>query len=163
VFAQLPRLVERAGNDSGPGSITALYTCLAEGDDLSDPVVDCARAALDGHIVLSRKLANAGHYPAVDVLASISRVMNDIVTPEHRELALLGRELLAAYRESADLIEVGAYVMGSNPRVDRAIRCRDALAAFLRQRITEAPPLDENLAQLRRALNAPNGAPVAHA
>jgi flagellum-specific ATP synthase len=163
VFAQLPRLVERAGNDDGPGSITALYTCLAEGDDLSDPVVDCARAALDGHIVLSRKLANSGHYPAVDVLASISRVMNDIVTPEHRELALLGREMLAAYRESADLIEVGAYVMGSNPRVDRAIKCRDALSSFLRQRITEAPPLGEDLAQLRRALNAPAGNPVAHA
>ena len=97
------------------------------------------------------------------MLASISRVMTDVVTPEHRELALVARELLAAYRESADLIEVGAYVMGSNPRVDRAIRCRDALTAFLRQRITEQPPLDESLAQLRRALNAPTGAPVAHA
>jgi flagellum-specific ATP synthase len=161
VFFQLPRLVERAGNDSGPGSITALYTVLAEGDDLSDPVVDCARAALDGHIVLSRKLANGGHYPAIDVLASISRVMNDIITPEHRELSLAGRELLAAYRESADLIEVGAYVMGSNPKVDRAIRCRDALTAFLRQRITEAPSLDEALALLRRSVNpsaSPQGA-----
>ena len=163
VFFQLPRLVERAGNDSGPGSITALYTCLAEGDDLSDPVVDCARAALDGHIVLSRKLANSGHYPAIDVLASISRVMNDIVTPEHRELNIAGRELLAAYKESADLIEVGAYVMGSNPKVDRAIRCRDALTAFLRQKTTDAPSLDEGLALLRRSVN-PSASPqgVAH-
>jgi flagellum-specific ATP synthase len=158
VFAQLPRLVERAGNDAGPGSITALYTVLAEGDDLADPVVDCARAALDGHIVLSRKLANAGHFPAIDVLASISRVMTDIVTPEHRELALFARELLAAYRESADLIEVGAYVMGTNPRVDRAIRCRDTLNAFLKQRITEQPPLEESLTHLRRAINPPPAA-----
>ena len=115
VFAQLPRLVERAGNDGGPGSITALYTVLAEGDDLSDPVVDCARAALDGHIVLSRKLANAGHFPAIDVLASVSRVMNDIVDQDHKILAREGREVLAAYRESADLIEVGAYVAGTQP------------------------------------------------
>ena len=161
VFFQLPRLVERAGNDAGPGSITALYTCLAEGDDLSDPVVDCARAALDGHIVLSRKLANSGHYPAIDVLASISRVMNDIVSNEHRELNIAGRELLAAYKESSDLIEVGAYVMGSNPKVDRAIRCRDALTSFLRQRTTESPSLPEALALLKRSVtpsNSPQGA-----
>ncbi len=161
VFAMLPRLVERAGNDAGEGSITALYTVLAEGDDLSDPVVDAARAALDGHIVLSRKLANGGHFPAIDVLASVSRVMTDIVTPEHRDLALGARELLAAYRDSADLIEVGAYVAGSNPRVDRAIRCRDALNGFLRQKGNETPSLAESLAALKKASTPPPVPPPA--
>jgi flagellum-specific ATP synthase len=155
VFALLPRLVERAGNDGGVGSVTALYTVLAEGDDLSDPVVDAARAALDGHIVLSRKLANGGHFPAIDVLASVSRVMTDIVTTEHRDLAMTARELLASYRDSADLIEVGAYVAGSNPRVDRAIRCRDALTAFLRQKGTEKPALAEALVALKKAVSVP--------
>ncbi|HEY0709477.1 MAG TPA: EscN/YscN/HrcN family type III secretion system ATPase, partial [Polyangia bacterium] len=159
VFAILPRLLERAGNDDGNGSITALYPVLAEGDDLSDPVVDTARAALDGHIVLSRKLANGGHFPAIDVLASVSRVMTDITTPEHRELASTARDLLAAYRDSADLIEVGAYVAGSNPRVDRAIRCRDALINFLRQKGTERPGLNESLAMLRKAITAPAPGP----
>ena len=158
VFALLPRLVERAGNDAGEGSITALYTVLAEGDDLSDPVVDTSRAALDGHIVLSRKLANGGHFPAVDVLASVSRVMTDIVSPEHRELAMTARELLAIYRDSADLIEVGAYVAGSNPRVDRSIRCRDALTGFLRQKGSEKPALAETLAMLRKAVSVPAAA-----
>ncbi len=159
VFALLPRLIERAGNDAGPGSITALYTVLAEGDDLNEPVSDAARAALDGHVVLSRKLANAGHFPAIDVLASISRVMTDVVTAGHKELALSARELLAAYRESADLIEVGAYAAGSNPRVDRAIRCRDTLSAFLRQRGDERPALSQTLSELKRAL-APAGGPA---
>ena len=155
VFALLPRLVERAGNDAGAGSITALYTVLAEGDDLSDPVVDAARAALDGHIVLSRKLANGGHFPAIDVLASVSRVMTDIATPEHRDLAMAARELLATYRDSSDLIEVGAYVAGSNPRIDRAIRCRDPLTAFLRQKGSERPSLADALALLGRAVATP--------
>jgi flagellum-specific ATP synthase len=155
VFAMLPRLVERAGNDGGQGSITALYTVLAEGDDLSDPVVDAARAALDGHIVLSRKLANGGHFPAIDVLASVSRVMTDIVPPEHRDLAMTARELLAAYRDSADLIEVGAYVAGSNPRVDRAIRCREPLLGFLRQKGTEKPSLGEAIEMMKRAVMTP--------
>jgi flagellum-specific ATP synthase len=160
VFALLPRLVERAGNDAGAGSITALYTVLAEGDDLSDPVVDAARAALDGHIVLSRKLANGGHFPAIDVLASVSRVMTDVVTPEHRDLAMTARELLASYRDSADLIEVGAYVAGSNPRVDRAIRCREPLTAFLRQKGTERPSLADALTVLKKAVATP-AAPAA--
>ena len=99
-----------------------MYTVLAEGDDMTDPVTDAARAALDGHVVLSRKLANSGHFPAVDILASVSRVMSDVVTPDHRRLAMEAREVLSTYRESADLIEVGAYVAGSNPRVDRALK-----------------------------------------
>jgi flagellum-specific ATP synthase len=148
-FALLPRLVERAGNDAGPGSITAFYTVLAEGDDTTgDPIADAARATLDGHLILSRRIAESGQYPAVDVLASISRVMNDIVPPAHRDLARQAREVLAAYREAADLIEVGAYAAGSNPRVDRAIRCIEPLRAFLRQDPNERTPLEETLGRL---------------
>lgn len=155
VFATLPRLVERAGNDAGDGSITALYTVLAEGDDLADPVTDAARAALDGHVVLSRRLANAGHFPAVDVLGSVSRCMSDVVTPAHRELASTVRELLAAYRDSADLIEVGAYQSGSNPKVDRALACMNQLNAVLRQAPAEHTSLEETLAKLQAALAPP--------
>ncbi|MBX7102406.1 MAG: FliI/YscN family ATPase [Myxococcaceae bacterium] len=155
VFALMPRLVERAGNDAGEGSITALYTVLAEGDDLTDPVVDAAKAILDGHVVLSRKLAGAGHFPAVDVLASVSRVMNDIATPQHRELARRARDILSAYQESADLIEVGAYVAGSNPRVDHALRTIAALRAFLQQPPEAHPTLPQTLELLAAAVAAP--------
>ena len=155
VFAALPRLVERAGNDAGEGSITAMYTVLAEGDDLSDPVTDAARAALDGHVVLSRKLANSGHFPAVDVLASVSRVMSDVVSPDHRRLAMEAREVLATYRESADLIEVGAYVAGSNPRVDRALKSVHAVNALFRQEPGQRFTLESTLQGLRRALEGP--------
>ena len=152
-FALLPRLVERAGNDAGPGSVTAFYTVLAEGDDHSaDPIADAARATLDGHLILSRRMAEAGQYPAIDVLASVSRVMNDIVEPGHRELARQAREVLAAYREAADLIEVGAYAPGSNPRVDRALKCIEALRAFQRQEPNERSPLPETLARLAQLL-----------
>ncbi len=152
VFAALPRLVERAGNDAGQGSITALYTVLVEGDDLADPVADATRAALDGHIVLSRKLAEAGHYPAIDVLASVSRVMSDVVDTSHRELARTAREMLSAYREAADLVEVGAYAQGSNPKVDRALKCIGALTTFLRQGPAERFALAETVECLSRAL-----------
>ena len=155
VFALMPRLVERAGNDAGAGSITALYTVLAEGDDLTDPVVDAAKAILDGHVVLSRKLAGAGHFPAVDVLSSVSRVMSDVATPEHREVARAAREVLAAYREAADLVEVGAYLHGSNPRVDHALRCINALNTFLRQAPEEHFTLSQSLEQLGRIVAAP--------
>ena len=155
VFAALPRLVERAGNDAGPGSITAMYTVLAEGDDLADPFVDATRAALDGHIVLSRKLADAGHFPAIDVLGSISRVMADVVSPQHRQLAMEAREVLASYRESADLIEVGAYAAGSNPRVDRALRSIHQLNAVFRQGPHERYPLEATLEGMKRALETP--------
>jgi flagellum-specific ATP synthase len=133
VFAQLPRLVERAGNDSGEGSITALYTVLAEGDDLTDPVADAVRAALDGHLVLSRSMAESGHFPAIDVLQSVSRVMSDVTAPEHLGAARLMRELMAAHRQASDLIDVGAYAPGANPRVDRALRVLPAVRRFLRQ------------------------------
>ena len=157
VFAQLPRLVERAGNDAGPGSITAFYTVLAEGDDHADPVVDCARAALDGHFVLSRRLAEAGHFPALDVLASVSRVMTDVATPEQVKLARTAREALATYRESADLIEVGAYVAGSNPRVDRALTLVQPVNAFLRQEPGERFTLVQAESGLRSALAVAGG------
>ena len=154
----LPRLVERAGNDEGTGSITALYSVLAEGDDLADPVVDAARAALDGHLVLSRKLASAGHFPAIDVLASVSRVMTDVVNRAHRDLAVAAREVLSAYREAADLIDVGAYVAGSNPRVDHALRCIQPLQTFLRQNPDDRESLSATLEQLRRVLGVPGEA-----
>ena len=160
-FALLPRLTERAGNDAGAGSLTAFYTVLAEGDDhAGDPIADAARATLDGHLVLSRKLAESGHFPAIDVLASVSRVMSDIVTPEHRTLAREAREVLAAYRDAADLVEVGAYAAGSNPAVDRAIRCIGPLRALLRQDPAERTPLGETLARLARVL-APEEKPRA--
>jgi flagellum-specific ATP synthase len=155
VFAALPRLVERAGNDAGEGSITALYTVLAEGDDLTDPVTDAARAALDGHIVLSRKLSNSGHFPAVDVLASVSRCMTDVASPSHRDLATTVRDLLAAYRDSADLIEVGAYQPGSNPRVDRALACMPQLTLALRQGPSQRCALEDTLKLLAAAVTPP--------
>jgi len=151
-FALLPRLVERAGNDAGDGSITAFYSVLAEQDDQTDPIADAAKATLDGHLVLSRKLSEAGHFPAVDVLSSVSRVMNDVVDPDHRDLARQGREMLAAYRESADLVEVGAYAPGSNPRVDRALRCMPGLESLLRQEPAERSSMSETLARLRKVL-----------
>ncbi|HTP52415.1 MAG TPA: FliI/YscN family ATPase [Anaeromyxobacteraceae bacterium] len=153
-FALMPRLVERAGNDGGPGSITAFYSVLAEGDDQTDPVVDAAKATLDGHVVLSRKLAELGHYPAVDVLGSVSRVMNDIVDAHHRDLARQGREVLASYREAADLIEVGAYAPGSNPRVDKALACIQPLEGMLRQDPGERSALPDTLSRLQRVLAA---------
>jgi flagellum-specific ATP synthase len=151
-FAILPRLLERAGNDAGDGSITAFYTVLAEGDDATDPVADAAKATLDGHLLLSRALAESGHFPAVDVLASISRVMNDIVPPAHRDLARQAREILASYREAADLVEVGAYVSGSNPRIDRALRCIQPLRGLLRQAPDERWTMQETLAALGSVL-----------
>jgi FliI/YscN family ATPase len=155
VFAALPQLTERAGNDAGKGSITALYTVLAEGDDLADPVVDAARAALDGHWVLSRKLANSGHFPAIDLLASISRVMSDITTQQQRDVAGQARDILSAYQEAADLVEVGAYVAGSNPRVDRAVKCLPQLMAFLKQRPGDRFTYAQSLEQLTRAVAIP--------
>jgi FliI/YscN family ATPase len=155
VFAMMPRLVERAGNDRGDGSITALYTVLAEGDDLTDPVVDAAKAILDGHVVLSRKLAGAGHFPAIDVLQSVSRVMSDVAAPRHLELARAAREVLATYRESADLVEVGAYVQGTNPRLDHALTCVDALNGFLRQGPDEHFTLSTTLELLTKVVGAP--------
>jgi len=132
VFAMLPRLLERAGAGA-EGSITGLYTVLVEGDDLNDPVGDSVRSILDGHISLSRDLANAGHFPSIDVLASVSRVSGALHDREQQAMAADLRHLLAAHREARDLIDIGAYAPGSNPVVDRAIRLRDGIDRFLRQ------------------------------
>ena len=134
VFARLPQLVERAGNGvEGGGSISAFYTVLAEGDDQNDPVVDSARAILDGHVVLSRRLAESGHYPAIDIEASVSRVMNEVVDADHLAAARRFRKLYSTYERNRDLISVGAYQAGSDPRVDEAIRYHPRLVEFLQQ------------------------------
>jgi flagellum-specific ATP synthase len=134
VFARLPQLVERAGNgDQGGGSITAFYTVLTEGDDQQDPIADAARAILDGHIVLSRRIAESGHYPAIDIEASISRVMHDIVPAEHSEAARGVRELLSAYNQSRELINLGAWKSGANALLDRAVSLHPAIQSLLAQ------------------------------
>ncbi|RPF42919.1 type III secretion system FliI/YscN family ATPase [Thermodesulfitimonas autotrophica] len=147
VFALLPRLLERAGN-SESGSITGFYTVLVEGDDMNEPVADAVRSIVDGHIVLKRELAVANHYPAIDVLASVSRLMPSVVTPEHRQAAGRQRELMAAYRQAEDLINIGAYVAGSNPTIDRAIAVHDQINGFLRQGPDEYTAYDEAVERL---------------
>lgn len=142
VFAVLPRLLERAGAGE-LGSITGLYTVLVEADDMNDPVADAARSILDGHIVLSRKLATSGHFPSIDVLESVSRVAPRVVSPDQLGQATEMRRLLAAYRDAKDLIEIGAYQKGSNPLVDRAVQLRPAIDRFLRQDVTTPAPLSE--------------------
>ena len=137
VFALLPGLLERAGNLQGRGSITGLYTVLVEGDDQTEPITDAVRAILDGHIVLSRALAGKNHYPAIDVLQSVSRTMPAVTSSAHRAQAAQVRDWMATIRDNEDLVSVGAYVPGSNPRVDAAFARRDAIEAFLKQPIDE--------------------------
>ncbi|BAL23649.1 flagellar protein export ATPase FliI [Azoarcus sp. KH32C] len=138
VFARLPALVERAGNGlEGGGSITAFYTVLAEGDDQQDPIADSARAILDGHFVLSRSLADQGHYPAIDIEQSISRAMHGLVSPEHFDLVRRFKQMFSRYQRSRDLIAVGAYQAGSDPMLDKAVAMYPKLEAFLQQRIDE--------------------------
>ena len=146
IFSWLQKVLERAGN-SPKGSITALYTVLMEGDDISDPIVDIVRG-IDGHIFLSRKVAEMNHYPAIDVLGSISRLMSSIVTPEHRAAAGKMRQLLALYRENKDLIDVGMYQPGSNPRLDVAIQMNDQINAFLQQRTSDIVSMDTTIQTL---------------
>jgi flagellum-specific ATP synthase len=150
VFAMMPALVERAGNDAeGRGSITAFYTVLTEGDDYRhDPIADAARAILDGHIVLSRDLAEAGHYPAIDIEASISRVMPAVVTREHLRAAQRFRQVYSAYRQQRDLIAVGAYQKGSDPQVDQAIEMWPQLRKFLQQEVDEPMTLEQAIEAL---------------
>ena len=133
VFALLPGLLERAGNVRGRGSITAFYTVLVEGDDTNEPIADAVRAILDGHIVLSRDLGARNHYPAIDVLQSVSRTMPDVTTAEHRRKAGAVRDWLSTLRDNEDLVSVGAYVAGINPRIDDALAHREAVDAFLKQ------------------------------
>ena len=148
VFAALPRLLERAGNCSGQGSITAVYTVLVEGDDLQDPISDAVRGILDGHIVLTRSIAERGLFPAVDVLRSVSRVIDDITTPSHRRAASILRDLLGAHRDAADLLKIGAYVRGSDPRVDNAIAAMPQIDALIRQGLDEVSPREQSLKTL---------------
>lgn len=145
VFALLPKLLERVGTSEGAGSITGIYTVLVEGDDMSEPVADSARAILDGHIVLSRDLAMENHYPAIDVLQSISRLMPDIVDAKHKELASRFMDTMAAYKRVEDMINLGAYKEGSNPRVDFAIRMIDKLRGYLRQGMHERRDFADSL------------------
>ncbi|MCS6915115.1 MAG: FliI/YscN family ATPase [Myxococcales bacterium] len=155
VFALLPRLLERVAPSDTNGSITGLYTVLVEGDDMSDPVADAARSVLDGHIVMSRELAEQGHHPAIDVLASVSRVMSDVVSPAHLVLAQRIRSLIATAREAQDLVNLGAYVAGSNPRIDEALKVKPALDRVLRQRPDESSTLEETLRLFEQALTEP--------
>lgn len=150
VFATLPKLLERAGSFKGAGSITGLYTVLVEGDDMNEPVADSVRSILDGHIVLSRKLAAANHYPCIDILTSASRVMRDIVSPEHHKRAGQIREILATYREAEDLVNIGAYSSGSNARIDHALSMIDKVNSYLRQGMNEAVDFSTTIKQLEQ-------------
>ena len=146
VFARLPALVERAGNGGeNQGSITAFYTVLTEGDDLQDPIADSARAILDGHIVLSRQLADSGHYPAIDIEASISRVMPMVVSPEHVQVARRIRQVYSTYQQNRDLISIGAYTRGNDPRIDLSIKAEPAINAFLQQGMQQILTFEESV------------------
>ncbi|GGW63206.1 flagellar protein export ATPase FliI [Alishewanella tabrizica] len=159
VFAKLPALVERAGNGSGnQGSITAFYTVLSEGDDLQDPIADASRAILDGHIVLSRSLADAGHFPAVDIEKSISRVMPAVTSNEHQLMARSIKQLYASYQQSKDLIAIGAYVRGSDPQLDLAINMMPRINQFLQQGMKDVVPYDDCLTLLSQLAPQPKRA-----
>jgi flagellum-specific ATP synthase len=146
VFARLPQLIERAGNgEPGKGSITAFYTVLTEGDDNNDPVADSARGVLDGHFVLSRRIAESGRYPAIDIEASISRVMQEVVSREQMDMALRVKRIMSLYQQNQDLISVGAYARGSNPQIDEAIRLQPALTQFLSQKPHESVGMEQSL------------------
>ncbi len=151
VFAFLPRLLERAGAGER-GSITGIYNVLVEGDDMNEPVADTVRGILDGHVVLSRSIAARNHYPAVDVLRSVSRVMPAVTTPEHIAAAGRVREVLSIYEEAQDLVNIGAYKAGSNPKIDWALANLDAVQTFLRQDVAQHSPFDVTVAQLAKLL-----------
>ena len=150
VFSLLPKLLERAGSFENKGSITGIYTVLVEGDDMDEPVTDSVRSIVDGHIVLSRKLAQKGHFPAIDVLQSASRVMRAVTDENHQDFAITLRECLAVYKEAEDLINIGAYQEGANPKIDVAIRVHDAIISLLRQKHSESGDLGETLTQMQQ-------------
>jgi len=158
VFGLLPKLLERSGSLEGLGSITGLYTILVEGDDFNEPISDTARSILDGHIMLTRELASRGHFPAIDILKSISRVMPDLVADEVLMAARFILRNLAVYRKAEDLISIGAYVQGSNPEIDQAIQLIDKINAFLRQGMDEYVSFaesQEQLLKLYRSVSSP--------
>ncbi len=153
VFARMPQLVERAGNGAeGSGSITAFYTVLTEGDDQNDPIADAARAILDGHIVLSRRIAESGHYPAIDVEASVSRAMHEIASPEQIQTARQFRQLLSTYQQNRDLISIGAYQRGTDPRIDNAVTLWPRMQKFLQQDLRERADFAASLTALQATL-----------
>jgi len=156
VFAILPKLLDRAGN-TDKGSITGFYTVLVDGDDMTEPIADAVRSILDGHIVLSRKLANRGQYPAIDVLQSISRVMPDVVTQDHRKRAITFNEVLATYNEAEDLINIGAYVKGSNPQIDHALANIGVLRSFIKQDMKEKSTYNDTVKKLQDIIEQPLG------
>jgi flagellum-specific ATP synthase len=153
-FGMIPRLVESAGNSESLGSMTAIYTVLAEGDDQQDPIVDCARAVLDGHIVLSRHLAESGHYPAIDIGQSISRCMSQVTTPDHQQAAIVLKQLYAEYQNIKPLIPLGGYVPGADPLADKAVKLAPAVANFLQQKVHDASLLDKTLVDLKTLAQA---------
>ncbi len=153
VFSTLPKLLERAGSFENEGSITGLYTVLVEGDDMDDPIGDAVRSIVDGHIVLSRALAQRGHFPAIDVLQSASRVMRAVTTNDHARLAQKLRENLATYKDAEDLINIGAYKPGSNPRIDKSVKLIDGINEFLKQRVEEPGDFNQGLRQLQGILS----------
>lgn len=154
VFSMLPKLLERAGN-TDKGSITGLYTVLVDGDDMTEPIADAVRSILDGHIVLSRKIANKGQYPAIDTLQSVSRVMSDIIDREHYNRAMKFNEILATYREAEDLINIGAYVKGSNPLIDHALSKISQLRSYLKQDVFEQAKYDQSVERLHQIIEMP--------
>jgi len=150
VFAQLPKLLERAGTCVDKGSITGIYSVLVEGDDMSEPIADAVRSIVDGHIILSRDLANQGHYPAIDVMGSVSRCMPDTVPQEQIVLAHRFLEMMAIYRKSEDLINIGAYAKGSNPKIDMALQMIDPMNNYLKQQVSERVSFSESVQQLKK-------------
>ena len=154
VFSMLPKLLERAGTSSGEGSITGLYTVLVEGDDLNEPISDAVRAILDGHIVLSRELASHNHYPAIDILNSVSRLMIDVVSKEHYDLSMKFKDILATYKSAEDLINIGAYTRGSNPKIDQAIQKHDLMIPYLQQGIAESIDWRTSMNELKNILES---------
>ena len=151
IYAELPKLLERSGNFQ-KGSITGVYTVLVEGDDTNEPIADTVRGIVDGHIVLSRKLANSNHFPAIDISASISRLMTDIVSPEHRALASRIRDVMGTYEKNEDLVSIGAYKAGTNPKLDYALSKIDGIQQFLAQGVDEGFTYEEDLEAMRRLL-----------
>jgi flagellum-specific ATP synthase len=158
-FAKLPQLVERSGNGlDGVGSITAFYTVLTEGDDQQDPIADAARAILDGHIVLSRSLAESGHYPAIDIAQSASRVMHNVVPTTHFELARRFRAIGSRYEKGRDLVQIGAYASGSDPGLDQALRLHGSMEEFLQQDMYASASLLDSVSGMSAALAEPGSA-----
>ena len=155
MYSEMPKLLERAGNTE-TGSITGLYTVLVDGDDFNEPITDTARGILDGHIVLSRKLGHKNHYPAIDVLQSISRCMSQIATKEHKQLAGKLKNVLATYNEAEDLINIGAYKSGSNPEIDYAISKIQKVNEYLMQDVDSKYQFDEELALLKAIFDEPD-------